>query len=266
MRREDDLARLPGDMGTGPRFGCASRVLLSEDEVAAAEREIRQLGLCPSPDRWKSWDNLLAIKAILEAPIDRREPIADLGCRSGIVLTWLYQLGYQSLWGCDLRTPVPPIRAAVRSGLWWTAGHALRMYFANRQKMRTAAVEATRFPSEHFGAVTCMSVIEHGVRLDEFFREAARILKPRGLLVISTDYWPDGVDLKEQRRFDVAHGPDRVFTRDDMRTLQSLSTSSGLVLCGELPVVAAEPVICSSGCRYTFATLVFRRKGTVPPP
>ena len=39
-----------------------------------------------------------------------------------------------------------------------------------------------------------MSVIEHGVPLEPFLAETARILPPGGLLVVSTDYDQDPPD------------------------------------------------------------------------
>src|SRR5207253_2093385 len=56
---------------------------------------------------------------------------------------------------------------------------------------RYGDITGTDYPAGRFDAVTCMSVIEHGVPLGPFLAESARILKPGGLLVISTDYDQD---------------------------------------------------------------------------
>ena len=61
-----------------------------------------------------------------------------------------------------------------------------------------------------FDAITCMSVIEHGVPLDDYFREMWRLLKPGGLLITSTDYYPTPIDTRGQ----AAHGmPIKIFSR-----------------------------------------------------
>ena len=42
-----------------------------------------------------------------------------------------------------------------------------------------------------FDYVTSLSVIEHGVNIEKYFREMSRIIKSNGYLLTSTDYWPD---------------------------------------------------------------------------
>ena len=236
------------------------RVLTSQDDVRAAQSEAQRAGLCAVPETSKHWDNLIAVQAIREAGIAPDEPIVDLGCRSGIMLTWLHQLGYRKLYGCDLRRPFPPLKAAFRRRQWRTVGAGLRMYAAHRSRFQRSAVERTTFPGGTFAAVTCMSVIEHGVDTGAFFEEAARLLRPGGLLVLSTDYWPEGLDLGELKRFDEARGNDRVFDREQVLDLCHTAGRHGLNLLGDPQLDVAEPTIESEGFRYTFITLVLRRE------
>lgn len=235
------------------------RTLRSVEDLRDAERECRNLGLCTVPDSRKHWDNLIALEAIRTLDIGRHEPIVDLGCRSGIILTWLHQLGYRRLYGCDLRTPYPPLKAALSQKLWRTAISGLRMYFPNRNRLRQSPVEHTGFPAGTFAAATCMSVIEHGVNVDALFREAARLLRPGGLFVLSTDYWPEGVEVGQLKRFAETHGYDRIFNRGQVMDICRKATVSGLSLLGTLDLEAEAPVIESDGFRYTFVTLAFRR-------
>lgn len=74
-------------------------------------------------------------------------------------------------------------------------------------------ITQTRFEEETFDAITCLSVIEHGVNLELYFKEMARILKRDGLLITSTDYWDSGVDAKGQVAFGA---PIHIFNREEI--------------------------------------------------
>lgn len=234
-------------------------VLRSEDDITVARHKAERLGLCASPDPRKYWDNVRAVSAIEGAGVGVTEPIADLGCRSGILLTWLHQLGYRSLHGCDVRTPLPPLWAAARERLWRTVLAGTSMFARNARRMRRAPVERTGFPPSSFAAATCMSVIEHGVDTSAFFSEVARILRPGGLLVISTDYWPEKIDVGSLRRFAETPGNDRIFDRAELVGLCDEAARAGLQLDGDPDLTALEAPIASEGFRYTFALLAFRR-------
>ena len=76
-------------------------------------------------------------------------------------------LGYRNLTCINHTISEPFMRGSIR----YEHGNILR----------------TRFGPETFGVVTCLSVIEHGVDLEGFIAETARILRTDGLLIISTD-------------------------------------------------------------------------------
>ena len=235
-----------------------SAVLADPESMSVAEARARRLGLVPATDWRKHWDNVLAIEGVL-AVAGPADPVADLGCRSGIVLTWLDQLGYRNLWGCDVRSPLPPIRAAAARRRWTTVLAAVRMYLRQRRRMRKVPAEATGFPGNTFAAVISMSVIEHGVDLDAFLEEAARLLRCGGALFLSTDYWPDGVDLGGRRRWAAAHGDDIVFDLAGARAVVERAAAHGLELVGDPDLERATALIEEDGFRYTFLFLAFRR-------
>ncbi len=83
----------------------------------------------------------------------------------------------------------------------------------------------TPYADSSFDAITCLSVIEHGVPLSDYFREMFRLLKPGGLLITSTDYWPTPIDTRGQ----IAHGsPIKIFSRAEVEAALEIAKSSGL--------------------------------------
>ena len=58
-------------------------------------------------------------------------------------------------------------------------------------KLSIQNLEATHYKENTFDFVTSLSVIEHGVDIQKYFEEMSRILKKDGLLLTSTDYWPE---------------------------------------------------------------------------
>jgi len=250
----------------GPVEVPGSHVLRSLEDNEAARGAAVALGLAPNPVQIKTWDNVLALRVIAALNPERDAPIVDLGCRSGILLTWLDQIGYRRLYGCDLRQPAPPLRAALKARLWQTVAAGTAAYLRHRQRLVKASVEDTGFPAGGFAVAASMSVIEHGVDLSRFFAEAARLLRPGGTLIVSTDYWPTRIDVGELRRFQVSRGSDRIFDREDVVRLCDIARSVGLVGPASLDLEAGHPVVSSSGFSYTFLLLLFRREDRLKGP
>jgi len=249
----------------GPVEVPSCKVLLTHAEVDAAQAAAQRLGLVPNPQASKSWDNLQAIRIIASLGLQPDDAIVDLGCRSGILLTWLNQLGYRNLSGCDLQEPFPPVRSALRAKLWRTVGSCLVAYARHRHRMSRAPVEETRLQSNRFSVVTSMSVIEHGIDLLRFFSESARLLVPGGVLVISTDYWPTPIDLGSLRRVAASRGPDRIFDRASVKHICELASAAGFRVPSTLDLDARESVVNFAGYRYTFILLSFRRGSESQP-
>jgi len=237
--------------------GC--HILRSSEEIDRANREASSIGLAPHPVPSKTWDNMIAIRVIAELGTPANARIADLGCRSGILLTWLNQRNYRKLYGCDLRRPFPPLRAALQGRLWGTLIAGLSTYARHWSRLRIAPVEHTGWPGGQFSVVTSMSVIEHGVDLRAFFAEAARLLRPGGVLIVSTDYWPVAIEVGSLQRFAVSHGRDRVFDHVGVEEICAIARDTGFLAPANTQLSASEPVVHSAGFAYTFMVLTFRR-------
>lgn len=222
------------------------QVLRTAEELEKAAVRAQAAGLPPATDERKHWDNLQALEAIQAYP---RGPVADIGCRSGILLTWLYVSGFSDLYGCDIKRPYPPLKSALTQMKLRTAAVGARMYLANRKNMRVAPAENTGFPDSFFSAVTAMSVIEHSVDTPAFFAEVRRILQPGGILFVSTDYWPEGA----------RQGLDLVFSDDDVDRLLQEAEASSLRPLGQPDRTPGDPLIQEGKLSYTFLTLAFER-------
>ncbi len=230
-------------------------VLQTRDEVLQASRRGTDLRLAHPPVFEKWWDNLLALEALRGL---EHEPVIDLGCRTGIVLTWLHQQGYRVLLGCDLREPVPPLLGTLRRRRVRDALAMSAMYLRNRKSMHRVSIESTGLPAGSVAAATCMSVIEHGVDLPRFFAEAQRILRPGGRLIISTDYWPEPIDLGNSRLWN--DSADVVFDAFGLERLVELAREAGSSAPGAEGSVG-DPVVSYRGRRYTFVFMTFLKPG-----
>jgi glycosyltransferase involved in cell wall biosynthesis/SAM-dependent methyltransferase len=235
------LARRRGRSRPLPSRVLPTDVLGSVAEYQRAVAECRRLGLPLHRDRPKNWDALGAVSTVLhEIGTDAR--VLDAGAaRYSSILPWLRLYGVRELVGNNLEFT----RVTRHGPVVFEPGD----------------ITSTAYADASFDAITCMSVIEHGVPLDGFARESARILRPGGLLVISTDYDQDPPDVAGK----TAYGnPVMIFDPDGIRAFVKTAESRGLTLQGELRLAHAErPVHWKrTGLDYTFIRLTFRRESS----
>jgi hypothetical protein len=104
-----------------------------------------------------------------------------------------------------------------------------------------------------------MSVVEHGVQWDPFLKEAARILRAGGLLVVSTDYDQDPPNTEGKTAYGAAV---QIYGPDDIRRFVEAARDAGLELVGDLRLAHRErPVHWKrTGLDYTFIRLTFTRE------
>jgi glycosyltransferase involved in cell wall biosynthesis/SAM-dependent methyltransferase len=228
-----------------PRTG----VLHDTAEVADALAQTKRLRLPAHPDAPKNWDALGAVAAVLTLADDgsRTARVLDAGsARYSPVLPWLrlYGLGGErgALAGINLEFGATVHRDGV--------------------EFRHGDVTDTGLPDASLDAVTCMSVIEHGVPITGFLAETARVLRPGGVLALSTDYDQDPPDTTGITAYGA---PVRIFSPADLRDLVATASALGLDLVGELTdEVLAHPERpvhwTRTGLDYTFVLLTFVRR------
>jgi SAM-dependent methyltransferase len=225
-----------------PARRAENAVLRSEAEWRAACAEAASLGLSRHPDPSKTWDSLIALDVVLRnVPPGGR--ILDAGAeRYSVLLPWLAAFGYQHLFGINLVFDKVRRRGPI--------------------EYRPGDLTRTGLHAESFDAITCLSVIEHGVDIDAYLTEAARLLRPGGVLMTSVDYWPDPVDTGGQQAYGV---PIRIFTRADLRDIIKRAEAYGLVPSSPIADDAFDGQQRAVswrrfGLTYTFAAFTLRKQ------
>ena len=195
-------------------------VLQTRNEWEKALEQVEALGLPPHPDPPKSWDSLAALSLILERT-ESGARILDAGSELySVILPWLFLYGYEDLWGVNLELD----RAHKRGPIRYEYGDITR----------------TRFDDETFDTVTCLSVIEHGVNLELYFKEMSRILRRNGHLITSTDYWDFEVDTSGK----VAYGvPIHVFTKEEIYSALNMAKRFHLEPISQLNLDCGEKAV-----------------------
>jgi SAM-dependent methyltransferase len=214
-------------------------VLQSQAEWRQAAGNARQLQLPLHPSEEKNWDHLAAVEAILSST-PKTGRVLDAGAEIySNVLPALYVCGYRNLFGMNLSFADPARRGPIR----YLPGD----------------ITCTGFADDFFDAVSCMSVIEHGVPIEAYFREMYRVLKPGGLLITSTDYYPEPIDTAGK----IAHGaPIKIFNRQEIEEMLHQSTKCGLELTGEIDLrrCAGRPIRWDLyDLEYTFLIFTLRK-------
>jgi SAM-dependent methyltransferase len=226
------------------------KVLSSWNEIGDSILGLQQEGLPTHPTAQKNWDHFL-LRELL-ASTSRKAVIVDLGCGEGHALSLLHALGFKTIHGMDLRIDW---RARARQLRTMRREKTLRAPY----RLHTRDITRTSFQPETCDVAVSISTIEHGVDIKSFLAEARRILKPGGLLFMTTDYWENKIPTNGVRVYGL---PWQVFCRDQLETLITAAGEIGLKLALEtaIPPCSDRPVTWQDSS-YTFVALVFRKNG-----
>lgn len=211
------------------------KILQNWREIQAATHEIQQKKLPLHLDVHKNWDHSLLYEVV--ANKDKQSQIVDLGCGEGCTLDFLAALGFKNLHGIDLK--LVPDKIAVNYALY--QGDLIK----------------TPFPSGECDMAISVSVIEHDVDLPAFLAEVSRLLKPGGLLFITTDYWEDKVEIDDSIK---PFGLDwKVFCKLDIEEFIALAKAHDLVLESDESIPPCSDKSINWYYEYTFMALLFRK-------
>ena len=238
MKGADKITQLMG-LINGYDIELTSSVLLARSQICLHEEILRRLELPLHHDHTKNWDSLLMSASIIRHldSLDRATAsIFDTGSGSK---PWILKIIEQlytdsnrstdslSLASCDL------VKKSV-------------IEFQSDLSYRHDVCDslATPHKEETFDVVYSMSMIEHGIDLDGFFKESSRVLKPGGVLLLSTDYWP--VPVVREEKYPYPGLPAlKIFTKEDIDGILRLASEYGLsVDCRSfLDGVPSAPVV-----------------------
>jgi SAM-dependent methyltransferase len=185
------------------------------------------------PDPVKSWDVLRTIEAVASS-VGTDAPVLDVGSVASAVLPCLHALGFRKLTGIDLDERVR------------------LMFYSEEIEYAVEDLTRTRWPDGSFAAITAISVIEHGIEDDALLAEIARLLRPGGLFVFSTDYWPEKVDTEGLQLFGL---PWRIFSAEEIEALLDRAHRFGLSPTSDprsLIRTVDERAVRFNGRAYTF--------------
>ena len=187
-------------------------VLKNLSEVNYAIERLDALGVFPHPDKVKSWDTYKMVDMISKA--DRRSFILDVGCNGCPILSILKRLGFQNLYGCDLF--LKKIPSTLTEIVYPLYRPIIEMYEDKAFNISIQNLEKTNFQDKMFDYITSLSVIEHGVNIQNYFKEMNRIMKKGGILLTSTDYWPDKILNIIKTKHNHRNDPDNVFSKEEI--------------------------------------------------
>lgn len=235
-------------------------VLKNLSEVDVAKRRLKDMKLFPHQHH-KSWDACKMIEIISQG--DHNCNILDVGCNGSPILPMLKKLGFKNLYGCDFI--LKPKYNATFSKIvcrFYKREYLpiVQMYDDDTFNLSIQNLEKTNYPDNMYDYITSLSVIEHGVHLDEYFREMARILKKGGYLLTSTDYWPE--KIVNTKRVLSEDKPDNVFSRAEIESAIEKGEKYGLRLIEPMDYAYEQKVISwkLTGLEYTYIFFGMRKE------
>jgi ubiquinone/menaquinone biosynthesis C-methylase UbiE len=219
-----------------------AKVLNSFEELGKAVHNLHQNGCTSHSDPIKNWDMSQINDLLYKFPKDAR--ILDMGYAGRNVLRLCYEKGFTNCVGIDLKVPIYD----KVSQLWFMLRHGGKKPYT----LIKMNLMKTTFPDSYFDVVVALSVIEHGVNIGTFLKEASRILKNKGVLFLTTDYWEPKINTDALNPYGLRWN---VFSKEELEHLIRSAKDYGFSSTNnEIPPVS-EPFVHYLGKNYTFASV-----------
>ena len=213
------------------------RVLQDWAEVGDATLNMRKNHLPCHGMAYKNWDIWNIYNLVKN--MNRNIRILDFGCAGCFVLKLLNHLGFQNIYGIDLYE-------SIQTFIFDELMSILK--YPNVKVIRGNGLKSG-FHDGFFDLVISLSVIEHNVNIEYFFKEMYRVLKPDGVLYLSTDYWGEKI---------VSEDKNKVFSKIEIKDMLDFAESTGFQVNKNIPK-CKDKVVFANDKRYTFLSMVFKK-------
>jgi len=150
------------------------------------------------------------------------------------MLPWLFLFGYRNLLGIDLLYT----RRIKRGPIQYEPGD----------------ITQTKYDDDAFHAISCLSVIEHGVNIRNYFKEISRILKPDGVIITSTDYYTEPISI--DNKFEYGQ-PVHIFTEEEIRSALAIAEEYNLIPTSPIDLTTQEKAVSWAKHNLCFTFLQF---------
>lgn len=200
----------------------------------------------------KNWD--MSKVFILLENSSRNAMILDIGCGGGHTLRLLERMKFKNVFGIDLY----PLDSGHETTVY-LKDKFMSYFYKIRDGVRYRVLRGdgveTKFKDNCFDVITSISVIEHGVPLDAFFRECNRLLKKGGILFLTTDYSYKKIETNTDWT---------IFNEDGVNSIVTIAKDHGFILDGKRKKLGKNEgiTISSTGLKepYTFISLCFKKE------
>jgi SAM-dependent methyltransferase len=225
-------------------------VLQDWDEIGRAYRLLHSVGLPTHQSVEKNWD-LAHLHGVIRG-MDKNVLVLDMGSGGVDTLQFMSRMGFTSLHGIELSIPY---RDRLRQLLTMYRQRTPRVPY----RLHRGDLTRTKFSTQTFDVLTCISVIEHGVDFEAFLYEARRLLRRDGLLFVTTDYWEPKIEVSPDHR--IFGLPWRIFSRAEMTSFLTMAADYDFVpLDGSAIPSCKDRCVEWDGKEYTFALVVLQSR------
>ena len=109
-----------------------------------------------------------------------------------------------------------------------------------------------------FDYITSLSVIEHGINIEKYFKEMNRILKKGGMLLTSTDYWQNKISTRNSCLFGM---PDIIFSKHEIYNIINSAEKNGFELIEPIDFTCKDKVVRweHNGVELTFLFFALKK-------
>jgi SAM-dependent methyltransferase len=226
----------------------SAKALQYKKEISSSSERITKLGLKSHHDNQKDWDTLLTFMAINTIETNQIRGLDAGSGQKSVILQWVRtKFPDSELHACD--------RINQKQVIFKDLGI----------KFLVQDMSNTNYVDSYFDFVSSISVIEHGVDVFSFIKEMHRILKPSGILTISTDYWDKKRVFPDKFPYGKKYGAMKLFSKDEILSVCDYAKSIGFELINDLESDQLD--CCEKAVRwermqedYTFCFLPFRKQ------